>query len=94
MALLGAVGLMKEQVFEFLERIYSAQRKRDEQTRRLIDEALSKIVRERQKSERRLQGRIEALRNSLREAMQPIIADLNERVALVRSEGSKLGYNL
>jgi DNA repair exonuclease SbcCD ATPase subunit len=92
-ALLGAVGFMREQVGEFLEKIYTAQRERDEQARNILEEALSGIRQERQEAEAELCKKLEELGKRIRDAIQPTLTQLNERVERVRQEGAKLGLN-
>jgi tetratricopeptide (TPR) repeat protein len=94
MALLGAVGVMQEQAVADLEKIYAGQQERDEQARRLLSEALSAIVRQRLEAETQLKNKLEILRASIREAMQPALKNLNEQVERARLEGAKLGLRL
>ena len=93
-ALLGAVGLMQEQVGEFLERIYAAQRERDEQARSILNEALYGILQERKDVEAELHKKLENLGKQIRDAIQPVLTQLNERIERVRQEGAKLGVSL
>lgn len=94
MALLGAVGVMKEQTVTGLERIYAAQRERDGQARSLLAEALSAILRERQEAEAQLSKKLEALKAAIREAMRPTLMNLNKRIECAKLEGAKLGLSL
>ena len=94
MALLGSVGVMQEQTVASLERLYAAQREREEQARSLLSDALSGILRERQEAEGQLSKKLAALREAIREAMRPALEKLNERVECARMEGAKLGLSL
>ncbi len=94
MALLGAVGVMKEQTVAGLEKIYAAQRERDAQARSVLGEALSVILRERQEAEAQLNKKLEALRAAIRKAMRPTLETLNTRIECAKLEGAKLGLSL
>jgi len=94
MALLGAVGVMKEQTVAGLEKIYAAQRERAGKARSLLGEALSAILRERQDAEAQLSKKLEALKAAIREAMRPTVTNLNKRIECAKLEGAKLGLSL
>lgn len=94
MALLGAVGVMQEQMTACLEKIYTAQRQRDEQVRTVLAQTLSGVLRERQEAERRLSQKLEAIRASIREAMLPTLTAFHECAERVRLEGAKLGITV
>jgi len=61
-----------------LKGIYVAQRKRDEQARSLLGEALSRILRERDDAEEELSKKLEALRTKIREAIRPALTNLKQ----------------
>ncbi|MCU1329638.1 MAG: 3-5 exonuclease family protein [Bryobacterales bacterium] len=93
MALLGAVGVMQEQTGAALDKIYVAQREREEQARSSFSEALAPILRERSYAEARLSKTLEVLRATIREEMHPALSNVNQRVECARLEGAKLGLS-
>ncbi len=91
MAVLGAVGVMQNEMSARLEKIYVAQQERNVQARNYLSEVLVTVARERARAEAELIDKLEILKSKIRDAMHPALTNLEKTMERVKSEGGKLG---